>query len=57
MCVQKNMEICGKNMAVNILLQRKRKHDDSIVKYIVTTSQVRPPKRVFSKHTIQPCAK
>ena len=48
MCVQKNLEICGKNMAVNFLLQRKRKHDNSIVKSIVTTKvKLDPEKRVF----------
>ena len=32
MCVQKTLEISGKNMAINIPLQRKRKQDDSIAK-------------------------
>ena len=53
MCVQKNLEICGKNIAINIPLQRKRKHDDSIVKSIVTTKvKLDPQKRFFSKHTV-----
>ena len=47
MCVQKNLEICGKNMAVNFLLQRKRKHDNGIVKSIVTTKVKLDPEKGF----------
>ena len=34
-------------MAVNFLLQRKRKHDDSIVKSIVTTKVKLDPEKGF----------
>ena len=54
MCVQKNLEICGKNIAVNIPLQRKRKHDDSIIKSIVTTKvKLDPPKKGRVQNSIE----